>query len=407
MITLIALVAGANRATAQSMELSSTTINFGSAYVTLSASRTLTIKNTGTAALTLSKVTVSGPFSSGTLDVPKTIEPGASSSATLWFDPKSVGNATGTLSISSNASTEARTVSLSGTGLAQTFTLTPSSVDLTGVAVGSTATQTETFKNTGTTSLDLYKTAISGTGFSLTGITTPVTIAAGKSISFSVRFAPESAGTVSGTATFFTSMEGSLKLPLSGTAVSGTLTASPSSLSFGDVDTDSSASKTVSVENTGSSTVSVSSVTMSGSGYATTGLSAGEKLAVGQSATLTVVFAPATASTSSGDITITSNASNATLTIGLSGTGVQSSQPWVTLSWTASTSSVAGYNVYRSTVSGGPYTILLNSSLVTGLSYTDSTVEAGVTYYYVVVAVSASGVESSYSNQASATVPVP
>lgn len=405
MITLIALVAGANRVAAQSMELSSTTINFGSAYVTLSASRTLTIKNTGKAALTLSKVTVSGPFALGTLDVPRTIEPGASSSATLWFDPKSAGSATGTLSISSNASTEARTVSLSGTGLAQTFTLTPSSVDLTGVAVGSTATRTETFKNTGTTSLDLYKTAIAGTGFSLTGITAPVTIAAGKSISFSVRFAPESAGTVSGTATFFTSMEGSRKLPLSGTAVSGTLTASPASLSFGDVDTGSSASKTVSVENTGSSTVSVSSVTMSGSGYATTSLSAGETIAAGQSATLTVVFAPTTASTSSGDITITSNASNATLTIGLSGTGVQSSQPWVTLSWTASTSSVAGYNVYRSTVSGGPYTIILNSSLVAGLSYTDSTVQAGVTYYYVVAAVSASGVESSYSNQASATVP--
>jgi hypothetical protein len=405
---LIALVAGANRAAAQAMELSSTTINFGSVYVTLSASRTLTIKNTGKAALTLSKVTVSGPFSSGSLDAPKTIEPGASSSATLWFDPKSAGSATGTLSISSNASTKARTVSLSGTGLARTFTLTPSSVDLTGVAVGSTAKQTETLKNTGKTSLDLYKTAISGTGFSLTGITTPVTIAAGKSISFSVRFAPESTGTVSGTATLFTSTEGSIKLPLKGTAVSsspGTLTASPSSLSFGDVDTGSSASKTVSVENTGSSTVSVSSVTMSGSGYATTGLSAGETIAVGQLATLTVVFAPTTASTSSGDITIASNASNATLTIGLSGTGVQSSQPSVTLSWTASTSSVAGYNVYRSSVSGGPYTLVLNSSLITGLSYTDSTVEAGVTYYYVVAAVSASGVESSYSNQASATVP--
>ncbi len=405
---LISLVACANRAAAQDMELSSTTINFGSAYVTLSVSRTLTIKNSGAAALTLSKVTVSGPFALGTLDAPKTIEPGASSSATLWFDPKSAGSAKGTLSISSNASTKASTVSLSGTGLAQTFTLTPSSIDFTGVVVGSTATRGETLQNTGITSIDLYKTTISGTGFSLTGISTPVTIAAGKSISFSVRFEPESAGAVSGTATLFTSMEGSVKLPLSGTAVAsspGTLAASPSSLSFGDVDIGSPTSKAVSVKNTGGSTVSVSSITLSGSGYATTGLSTGEKITAGQSATLTVVFAPTTASTSSGDITITSNASNATLTIGLSGTGVQPSQPWVTLSWVASTSSVAGYNVYRSGVSGGPYTLLLNSSLVTGLSYTDSTVQAGVTYYYVVAAVSASGVESSYSNQASATVP--
>jgi fibronectin type 3 domain-containing protein len=76
----------------------------------------------------------------------------------------------------------------------------------------------------------------------------------------------------------------------------------------------------------------------------------------------------------------------------------------VTLSWTASTSSVSGYNVYRSTTSGSGYT-KLNSSLVTGTSYTDSTVAAATTYYYVTTAVSASGVESSYSNQATVTVP--
>src|SRR6266403_92561 len=74
------------------------------------------------------------------------------------------------------------------------------------------------------------------------------------------------------------------------------------------------------------------------------------------------------------------------------------------LSWTASTSTVSSYNVYRGTVNGGPYT-LINLSLVTGPSYTDATVQSGVTYYYVTTAVDSSGVQSVDSNQVIATIP--
>ena len=77
----------------------------------------------------------------------------------------------------------------------------------------------------------------------------------------------------------------------------------------------------------------------------------------------------------------------------------------VLLNWVASTSSVAGYNVYRSTTSGAGYS-RINSSLVSGMSYTDSsTFQSGATYYYVTTAVDSSGNESSYSNQASAAIP--
>jgi hypothetical protein len=76
----------------------------------------------------------------------------------------------------------------------------------------------------------------------------------------------------------------------------------------------------------------------------------------------------------------------------------------VALSWNASTSTVSGYNIYRSTLSGGSY-LRINSSPVAGLSYTDSTVQNTVTYYYVTTAVYANGVESSFSNQASAVIP--
>jgi hypothetical protein len=68
------------------------------------------------------------------------------------------------------------------------------------------------------------------------------------------------------------------------------------------------------------------------------------------------------------------------------------------LNWVASTSSnLAGYNIYRSTTSGGTYT-RLNSSLITGTTFTDGTSQPGQTYYYVGTAVDTSGNESAYSS---------
>lgn len=79
----------------------------------------------------------------------------------------------------------------------------------------------------------------------------------------------------------------------------------------------------------------------------------------------------------------------------------------VSLGWTPSSSpNVIGYNVYRSTTSGGPYT-KLTSSAAAGTSYTDSSVQAGKTYYYVATSVDNTSKESSYSNQTQAIVPSP
>jgi hypothetical protein len=78
----------------------------------------------------------------------------------------------------------------------------------------------------------------------------------------------------------------------------------------------------------------------------------------------------------------------------------------VTLNWKASVSKVAGYKVYRALRSGGPYKVLQDSP-ITGTSYVDSTVEAGKTYFYVVVSVTETGRESIYSNEISVTVPSP
>jgi len=78
----------------------------------------------------------------------------------------------------------------------------------------------------------------------------------------------------------------------------------------------------------------------------------------------------------------------------------------LTLNWTASTSAVVGYNVYRAAQPGGPYT-KLNSSPIRPTSYADSAVQAGQTYFYVVTAVDRNGAESRFSNKIQVSVPSP
>jgi hypothetical protein len=76
----------------------------------------------------------------------------------------------------------------------------------------------------------------------------------------------------------------------------------------------------------------------------------------------------------------------------------------VALTWTPSASTGVTYDVYRGTVSGGPYILLVSG--VTSNSYTDASVQSGSTYYYVTTA-AASGGQSSYSNEVQAVIPVP
>jgi hypothetical protein len=77
----------------------------------------------------------------------------------------------------------------------------------------------------------------------------------------------------------------------------------------------------------------------------------------------------------------------------------------VSLTWMPSLSPGVSYNVYRGTVSGGPY-MLLKSGLST-TAYTDANVQSGSTYYYVTTAVDAGGLQSIYSDEAQAVIPMP
>jgi fibronectin type 3 domain-containing protein len=145
-------------------------------------------------------------------------------------------------------------------------------------------------------------------------------------------------------------------------------------------------------------------VSITGTGFSILSGSGAVTLAPTQTASVSVQFAPTAAGAATGSVGISSNATASPASVSLGGTGVAPVSHSVTLTWSASNSTVAGYNVYRSTVSGGSYS-KVNSSLLAALNYADGSVTSGSTYYYVTTAVDSSGNESVYSNQVSATVP--
>ncbi len=288
-----------------------------------------------------------------------------------------------------NVLSTAATLTVTAPPVAPSITSQPTSQTVT---TGQAASFSVTAAGTSPLSYQWKKNGTAISGSTAASYTTPATAGADSGAQFTV--------TVSNSAGSVTSAAATLTV----NAVAGTLTVSTSTLSFGSVSSGSTNSLGVTFTNSGSSSITIANVTISGPGFTGTGVSAGLILSPGQAVMLSVSFTPAATGNMTGSVTVASNAANSPVSISLSGTGAQPITHSATLNWTASSSSVAGYNVYRSAVSGGPYTIV-NSSLITTTQFTDSTVQAGGTYYYVVTSVDSTGANSSYSNEVSATIP--
>jgi hypothetical protein len=194
------------------------------------------------------------------------------------------------------------------------------------------------------------------------------------------------------------------KQSTAGSAGAGQIAVAPVTMSFGNVAVGANLVKQGTLT-AGSSDIQVSSAAWNGQGYSVSGITFPVTVPAGQSVPFTVTFAPQAAGSTPGSIAFDSDATNSPTTETLTGDGTQSqSGHSVALSWDASTSQVIGYNVYRGAASGGPYN-KLTASATTSTAYTDSSVQSGQTYYYVTTAVDASNVESTYSNQATASIP--
>jgi hypothetical protein len=384
-----------------------TSLAFGSVNSGTTSSKSVTLTNSGTANVTISQVTVNAKdVTTSGVTTPVTLAPGQSQTMNVAFNPTAAETVSGNITITNSLGTNT-VVAVSGTGLQAAINLTPSSANFGSVTVGAANSQTIQVSNTGNAVLTITQASVAGTGFSTTGLALPLSINPGQSSTFNAQYQPAAAGSGSGSVTIVSNAATSPNvIALTGTGVAATqiLSLSTNTVTFGNVDTGTSSTQTVTVTNAGNSNVQISQIAASGAGYTLSGASVPVTLAPSQKMTFSVIFSPTVTGAVSGSVTITSNATGSPVAITLSGSGVVPVPHTVSLSWTASTSVVSGYNVYRTTTSGSGYT-KLNGSLVSPVNYSDSSVVNGTTYYYVTTAVDGTGAESSYSNEAVAVIP--
>lgn len=399
-------VALSGTGTQPAMSVTPSSVTFGTVADGTGSTQAVILKNTGTANLVVSSESVTGTGFSVANFTAQTLTPGSSMSFNAVFAPTSAGAVTGSISVSTNLPASPTSIPLTGTGADPAMSITPSSVTFGSVVDGTNNSQTITVKNTGTVNLVVSSESVTGTGFSVTGFAAQ-TVTPNNSMAFNAVFAPSSPGSVTGSISLSTNVPGSpTAIGLSGTGAAPTfsLGASPTTLTFASVNVGSNSSLPVTLKNNGNSNITISGISGATAPFSTSGVSAGTTLTPNQSATLNVIFTPTASGAASTTITVASNSSTAP-SISVSGTGATSTPPSVSLSWSASSSSdVVGYNVYRGTISGGPYT-KLTPSPISALLDSDSSVSSGQTYYYVVTAVDSSNNESADSNQATASIP--
>ncbi len=386
-------------------EVTPSPATFGTVTVGQTASMNITLKNETLYSVTISQMTISGKgFSiAGGNSLPVTVDSGGTYSFSAKFTPAELGAATGQLTVTSNASSDASTVvELSGTGAAAippVSSLTCASTALTGAASDECTVTLSAAAPTGdlTVSLASDNTAVTVPS-SVTvsaGSTTAAFAATVKAVS-TAQTATLTAKAGGGSSTFTLQLGGAMAL----------LGVNATKIAFGNVLVNSSATQTVTLTSAGTSAVTVTAASLTGVGFTLSGSSFPATLNPGQTATMDVTFSPEATGTSTGTLTITSTAAAALTNISLSGTGGNAMM--VVLNWDApsntSSDTIAGYNIYRAMGSNSAYS-RINSGAIGAVTYTDTALKAGTTYMYYVTSVDAAGNESVPSNTATAAIP--
>jgi len=400
-------LSGTGVAATVSVSANPASVNFGNVKAGSSASASVTISNTGNTSVTISQINVNATdVSVSGVTLPVTLPPAQSFAMTVKFSPASAESVNGSIAVANTQGTNT-TISVAGNGVQAGLSVSPGTVSFGNVVTGTSNSQTVQISNTGNSILTVTQANITGAGFSVSGLSLPLVLAATQGATFNVQFTPQSAGSASGNLSLVSDAPNSpTSIVLSGNGIAATFTLSTSSsnLSFGNVNTGSSSTQNLTITNTGNSNVTVSQINVSGTGFSLSGAGTPVTLSPSQNLSVGVLFSPLAAGSASGSVSIVSNATGSPASVTLSGSGVVQTPHTVALNWNASTSTVSGYNIYRSTTSGSGY-VKQNSSLVAGVTFTDSSVQNGLTYYYVTTAVDAGGTESVYSNEAQAIIP--
>ena len=210
--------------------LSPASLAFGNETVNAtSASQDVILSSTGTLALSVSSISITGPNSGDfaqTNACGSSLDVGAKCSISVTFKPSAVGTRTATLTVTDGAASSPQSVSLTGTGTNATIVanVTPSSVSFGNQTAGTTSFgQMITVTNGGTTTFTV-NTVTTAAPFAVSGFNPalPATLTANQSLTFQVTFAPTSAVASNGSVTItYSSGLSDGSVSLSGTGISG------------------------------------------------------------------------------------------------------------------------------------------------------------------------------------------
>jgi hypothetical protein len=317
-----------------SVSLSSTSLTFASQLVgTTSAAQTVTLNNTGNAALSVTSIVASGDYAQ-TNTCGTSVAAGANCTISVTFTPTATGTRTGAITITDNAAGSAQSVNLTGAGAASSISLSPTSLSFGNQNLNTTgAAQSVTLSNTGSAALNVTSIAASAQ-YAQTN-TCGTSVAAGANCTISVTFTPTATGTQTGTITITDNATGSPQtVTLTGTGVAPSISFTPTSLSFGNQNLNTtSAAQMVTLTNTGNGALSITSIVPSGD-YAQTN-TCGNSVAAAGSCTISVTFTPTATGTRTGAITVTDSASGSPQIVNLTGNGTTVAAPAVSLSTTS------------------------------------------------------------------------
>jgi hypothetical protein len=259
----------------------------------LSAAQTVTVTNTGSTALLVSSIAISGDFVESDDCVNASVAAGGSCAIQVRFEPSTTGTRQGQLTINANVDGGQIVVELSGTGTtASTVTLAPSTLDFGSVEVGSTSSFLSITVNNSNSSAVAVSSVIATAPFAIaTNSCGTASLAAETSCQIQVKFSPTQTGSASGTLTLIDDA-GTQVVELSGTgAASATDTLSSASLSFPvTVSGTTSAARTVTLTNSGG--VPLTGIAVSAGSQFQTSSTCGTQLAAQSSCAISVVFAP-------------------------------------------------------------------------------------------------------------------
>lgn len=196
---------------------------FGKVQIGTSVSFTAQLSNTGNKTLRIiSKSEQGSAFSFGNFPLPVKINPGASIQLPLVFKPTAKGYTSGTFTLTSNDPSSPLNMHVQGTGLypnSPQLGVTPASLNFGNVTVGSSASLQGTL-TASNAAVTISSDQSTSSEFALLGLSLPVTIPAGQSISFTIQFTPNASGGASGKAGFVSNAANSPTVEqLSGTGV--------------------------------------------------------------------------------------------------------------------------------------------------------------------------------------------